>query len=173
MPLKKEKVKKVCLECGKEFQVYPYREKTARFCSLSCVSKYEIKKGIIKPYKWQKGQHISPETEFKKGHIPWNKGKPYLAIRGEKHWNWNGGSSRKGYPPEFDKRLKEKIRKVFNYTCVRCGIQERQLTGFHRKLVIHHIDYDRNNNNENNLVPLCRKCNFAVEKNKSFYLNIF
>lgn len=33
-----------------------------------------------------KGCHLSPKTEFKKGHIPWHKGKT-----GEKHPSWKGG----------------------------------------------------------------------------------
>jgi len=36
-----------------------------------------------------KGQHSSPETEFKKGEAPWNKGKK--SNRGEElHHNWKG-----------------------------------------------------------------------------------
>jgi hypothetical protein len=37
------------------------------------------------------GKRVSPNTEFKKGMIPWNKGKPYLAIQGEKNPRWKGG----------------------------------------------------------------------------------
>lgn len=38
----------------------------------------------------RKGQHSSPETEFKKGLPPWNKGKEFLQIKGEKHPQWKG-----------------------------------------------------------------------------------
>lgn len=41
-------------------------------------------------YKTQikKGQHLSIETEFKKGHKPWNTGKKRPELSKEKHPNW-------------------------------------------------------------------------------------
>lgn len=39
--------------------------------------------------RYTPGQHPSVKTEFGKGHVPWNKGKPHL--RGEAHPRWNGG----------------------------------------------------------------------------------
>ena len=36
------KVKKICLNCGKEFYVYPSRANKAKFCSVECSSKYHI-----------------------------------------------------------------------------------------------------------------------------------
>lgn len=52
----------------------------------------------------KKGQRISPATEFKKGvksigipfkkgHVPFYKGKKNPTISDEKHWNWKGGKS--------------------------------------------------------------------------------
>jgi hypothetical protein len=37
-------IKKVCKECNKEFEVYPYREKTAIYCSCSCRAKVSGRK---------------------------------------------------------------------------------------------------------------------------------
>lgn len=51
------------------------------------------KKGQIPWSKTQKGIHLSPNSEFKKGTIPWNKGKPVESLRGENHWNWQGGKT--------------------------------------------------------------------------------
>jgi len=38
-----------------------------------------------------KGQHSSPNNEFKKGHTAWNKGKKYPQVTGEKCNFWKGG----------------------------------------------------------------------------------
>lgn len=89
-----------CLNCGKKFIRKKYREKQTKvlFCSVECANKYlfkdkpfskkhcqDISKALTgKPKskehiknvsQAQKGQHHSPKTEFKKGNIPWLKGK--------------------------------------------------------------------------------------------------
>lgn len=32
-------ITKTCIECGESFNIYPYRERTAKYCSMSCRSK--------------------------------------------------------------------------------------------------------------------------------------
>jgi len=39
------KIKKICKQCGKEFEVYPHRKKSAKYCSFKC---YNPKKRIRK-----------------------------------------------------------------------------------------------------------------------------
>lgn len=72
-------MKLTCEICSKEFDVKPYRVKTARFCSRSCkgvwVAGFAFK-DIDQKYKmgnqWRKG--ICPSNPFEKGNKPWNKG---------------------------------------------------------------------------------------------------
>ena len=78
---------------------------------------------------------------FKKGE-GWPKGKPRLSVREEKHPNWNGGIQ------SYRKILKR--RGIEIKECSKCGIN--------RKLVVHHIDKNRKNNDINNLQILCFKC---------------
>lgn len=65
---------------------------------------------------------------FKKGHIPPNKGKPLLKLRGENHWNWKGGKGNKENRRFIMSTLEYKLWRtaVFerdNYTCVWCGLK--------------------------------------------------
>ncbi len=75
-------------------------------------------------------------------------------IKGELNPNWNGGSSFEPYSHEFNKFLKTKILKRDNYKCQNhnCNIENS------RMLHVHHIDYNKKNNNENNLITLCIIC---------------
>lgn len=75
---------------------------------------------------------------------------------GEGSPNWKGGISFEPYPPTFNEQLKRKIRKRDNYTCQECEYTEKQL-GYN--LCVHHIDYDKNNCSEDNLISLCVSCN--------------
>jgi len=96
------------------------------------------------------------------GHSQWmkeNNPMKRLDVRTKRsgannHW-WAGGVSFEPYGHEFNKALKEQIRKRDNYTCRECGFTQEQLK---YKLPVHHIDYNKKNNLESNLISLCRGC---------------
>ena len=100
------------------------------------------------------------------------RGKNY-GIVGDKHWNWNNGSSFLPYAPEFNKELKQQVLERDNYICQDPNC-EHKTDIFH----IHHIDYDKKNNSLENLTTLCISCHMKTNtKNKrqfftEFYQNI-
>jgi 5-methylcytosine-specific restriction endonuclease McrA len=76
------------------------------------------------------------------------------------HYNYRDGNSLSKYPKEFNRGLKEIIRKRDNYTCQYCGItEEKYRKKYKNVLSIHHIDYNKKNCNINNLITLCTSCN--------------
>ncbi len=97
---------------------------------------------------------------------------PMYGKYGELNPNWNNGSSFKPYAPEFNKKLKQSILERDNYTC-QCPDCEHKSN----KLVIHHIDFNKQNNNPENLIALCNSCHgktFGKDRQyfTEFYQNI-
>lgn len=112
------------------------------------------------------------KTSFKKGVSSWNKGKLLKHSgsfkSGKQHPNWQGGIAHLPYPYEFNKELKLMIRKRDNFTCQICFNKE-----LIRTFVIHHIDYDKKNNNEKNLITLCRSCHAKTNSNREAWIRFF
>jgi len=114
---------------------------------------------------YKKGLLISP---FKGQH-----------LFGEQNPNWNGGLSFEPYSPEFNKVLKEQIRKRDNYICKNCNKQEQEnfmntKRGIiHCNLHIHHIDYDKSNYVPDNLISLCNTCNSKANFNRNYWISYF
>ena len=94
--------------------------------------------------------------------------------RGEKSPKWLGGISFEKYPQEFNKELKEYIRERDNYICKLCGKNEEvELKFRNRKLAIHHIDYNKRNCSEYNLITTCSTCNPMVNFSREYWTNLF
>lgn len=119
---------------------------------------------------WNKGLKtgLIPKTAFKKGQIPYNKYLPsYLQSA------WKGGLSFEPYPLGWTKIFKEQIRKRDNFTCQKCNKKQSELKGFFKKLHVHHIDYNKQNCKENNLITLCSNCHRKTNTNRDYWFAYF
>lgn len=159
---------KKCVMCDKEFYVAP-KNTNQKFCSLGC---YNASK---------KGKR--PTYVFPKGNIPWIKGKKHSLISRQKmsksgkgkhgrenNPSWQGGKSFEPYGLEFNEELREVVRNRDRRKCFICEITELNCN---EKLAVHHIDYDKKNNNPNNLISLCRCCHSKTNANRDYWVNYF
>lgn len=84
--------------------------------------------------------------------------------------SWQGGVSFEPYTEEFNYQLKESIRQRDDNTCQLCNkTQEKE----GKRLTVHHIDYDKENCSETNLITLCRSCNGKVNFNRKYWIEFF
>jgi len=81
-----------------------------------------------------------------------------MNTSGDKNGGFIHGNGKRKYPKEFSKALKLKIFKRDGFTCQRCFIYPSN------DLTAHHIDYNKQNCKEDNLIMLCRRCNLKVNK---------
>ena len=126
-------------------------------------------RGIKHTEAWKERQSkVMKEKElpqaFKKGKSPSNKGKQHL--RGEKHWNWQGGID------EEHKRIKQSaeykewrnaVYKKDNWTCVECKehCDKKTITAHHIK---EFYAYPELRFVVSNGEVLCRKCHQRKHK---------
>jgi hypothetical protein len=92
------------------------------------------------------------------------KEKAISSNSGENSHMWRGGTSNLSYPPIWNDELKEYIRNRDNHKCqyLDCrydDIKEK------RKLHVHHIDGNKTNCFEYNLISLCDSHHHIVESN--------
>ena len=96
----------------------------------------------------------------------------------EKNPNWQGGVSFEPYGIEFNDKLREEIKRKDGFTCQLCGdkllyARRIKINPSKNWLVVHHIDYDKQNNNPENLIALCNFCNISVNRNRENWTKHF
>ena len=111
---------------------------------------------IEKIRKASKGKNYSPATQFKKGNT------------GEKCANWRGGTSFEPYSIDWTRTLRISIRERDNYTCQLCHKKQGD-----RAFSVHHIDYNKQNSNPENLITLCIACHNKTNHKREKWLNYF
>lgn len=109
-----------------------------------------------------KGRIITPEWREKLSRA--RKGK----YAGPNHPNWQGGLKDNPYGLEYNEKLRMKIRARDGNKCVLCGGVDED-----RELQTHHIDYNKLNNKENNLISVCLSCHVATNFNRPYWQKPF
>jgi len=132
-------------------------------------------KGI--PHPW----NIGKKGTFKIGHIHSQKTKDKVSktriekgvAKGEKNPFYIHGKSRDPYPTEFKKK-RLMILNRNNYTCQLCDTKTIKVRTKNKKwATVHHIDYNKKNNKEENLITLCNICNLNVNTERNKWIEFF
>jgi len=125
------------------------------------------------------------KEKYKNGELaPWNKNKigvysdetlekmalAKLGKMGKLSSNWQGGKSFELYSLVWNEKYREQIRYRYKYTCQLCGCSE---IANGRKLDVHHIDYNKQNCKESNLISLCRMCHPKTNYNRRYWEDLF
>lgn len=157
-----------CANCNKKFEtIWKHRLKFENnFCNLRCLTNFRVRKGTM-PHR--KTYIVSKETRKKISQRMKGKRnslgtitsletrlKQSKAHKGEKSSLWLGGNKNiRGYTPLFNKQLKERIRVRDGFKCQLCGVPELECK---KRLAVHHIDFNKENCSEGNLISLCNSC---------------
>jgi transcriptional regulator with XRE-family HTH domain len=90
---------------------------------------------------------------------------------------------RKTYPYEpnenfsyhviWNSKLRLKIRTRDGFKCKLCGCSDSEhRIKYHHPLTVHHIDYDKKNCKDENLISLCKSCHAKTNENRPFWYKI-
>ena len=166
-----EERKRICKNCGKEFTV-DYKNCPQMFCSNECQGLALSKE---KHWAWKGGpstytcdfcgkEYEDYKYKENEEHHFCSRNCMHKYFSGENSPRWIDGLNRL-YPNEFNNDLKETVRERDDRVCQICGMPEKN---FHCNLHIHHIDKDKFNLKEDNLISLCPHCHSKVHADKDF-----
>lgn len=126
-------------------------------------------KGGRKPVKCEACEKIFRVGSSRLGEARYCSQKCYHSVcQGPNHPGWLGGKSFKPYSWEFHK-LRGIIKERDSYRCQLCGGDGHKRGYLH----VHHIDYNKENNNPANLITLCVSCNPKVNYHRDYWTNFF
>jgi len=127
---------------------------TRKKISLFRLGKPRTEETRKKLSKFRKGTKVSEEI----------KEKIRNSTSKENHYNWKGGKSFELYGFKWDDLLRHSIR---TRDCFVCNICKKN--GY----IVHHIDYNKQNCNPNNLITLCRSCHAKTNFNRDKWIKYF
>jgi len=143
-----------CLDCEKQLDNY-----SAKRCH-SCCQKGELHPDLRGDKNGMFGKEHSTETRAKISLALGGTGTPYEDSKYNKSL--------------FNDALKESIRERDNYICKNCNMtEEENIIVYGEVLTIHHIDYNKTNCNENNLITVCHSCNARANVNRSYWQEFY
>jgi len=159
--------RKINIDCNQLFQAYSIEKKTvrevARIVKVSEDTIHQRLREFNIPRRktgLQKGQKLSL----------FHRQQMSNSKKGSNNPQWQGGVSYEPYGIEFNKELKEQIRKRDGYACQILDCKKRE-NG--RKFPVHHCDYNKKNNHPENLITLCHSCHSKTNMNRNYWQEYF
>lgn len=162
-----------CIDCGKKLSRRDAKRcsKCANICQefRDKISQIRIEKGL------SKGKN-NPMYGKKRIFTVEHRKKISIANSGINSSSYIDGRSLQRYPSEFNNMLRQKIIIRDGYKCQNCGLlREDYLLIYDRDIEVHHIDYNKQNCQEDNLITTCKQCNLLANYDrlywKEFYQN--
>lgn len=151
-----------CLNCGKEIVTTEARISQDRdiFCCKECANKYKVEHSGV--YK----MCIVCGSLFRV--VPSLMNEQYTCSKrcgktAHRNPQWQGGHTIV-YGKKWTRSLRNEIRMRDGYKCAICG---------DKGIDVHHIDYDKFNNNKDNLITLCHSCHSKTNTNREYWQAYF
>jgi len=158
--------KKVCCRrCQTPF--IPTTARGQKYCSLDCrfpTRACECGCGGLIVGKAIETRFLPGHHWIGRKHTDEEKRKIGLHSQGEKNPNWRGGIAHKPYTREFVLSLRQQVYDEYGGKCGLCPT-----TGDGHEIHIHHIDYNKENNDPLNLMALCRSCHGRTNFNREYW----
>ena len=153
-------IEKICKHCDKPFHapLTEHNRGRAKFCSLSCSSKYHGQKVSASKIPNVTCSYCGKKFYKKKSQMKNSKSGLFFCCREHKDFAQRIGGITEIMPPHYNtgsSNYRKKALKTFINKCNRCGYN-KYLT----LLQVHHIDRNRTNSNTNNLEILCPTCHY-------------
>lgn len=152
------------------YQLYHIQKKT-----IMNISKiYKVSDITIRKFFKLNNISVRNISDRQKGELScfFGKKRPNLSekMKGKNNPNWQNGISNLPYHYSFTKKLKDSIIKRDNFKCQNCEMSNnKHHVKFNRNLTIHHIDYNKMNCKNNNLITLCNICNPMANKDRDYW----
>lgn len=155
-----------CANCGGVFFSKPSESKRRKCCSASCASKMArgrrearmiarrcLACGLEFRVKHQSAQYCGKDCADR-AHSE--------RMRGERNGRYMHGNAARPYPAGWTRTFKTKIRdRDGNHCRVCCAVAPDGAPALH----VHHIDYDKKNLSEGNLITVCKFCHGTMHGN--------
>lgn len=159
---------KTCVVCANAFQV-KRANKSARHCSLQCVGISQRGKGrgwsmVEKACLVCAAPFSVPKAHADRHHCcskPCSFKRRSLISSGPGNANWAGGLSRLPYPWNF-RDISKSVIKRDGGVC-----QSPACTGRDHRMTTHHINYDKSDCRDQNLIALCSSCNSKANSGRA------
>lgn len=169
-PKRDSKNTSICIICEKEFKHYGERITCGRECNAQYMSISRIGENNPNSADKQNTTCLHCGNEFSYSRFGLHKGQSrvFCSLACSHAIDLRGNplsGMREYYPKEFNEKLKNQVKQRDNHCCQLCNCCEI--------LCVHHIDYNKENIDLQNLITLCRTCHNATNSARTFWEIIF